>query len=268
MSIRFTCSNPGCGRTMHAPDGSGGKKARCPSCKAIVTIPAATGTEDDGTIKLADLPEDEAPQREAADYETRAEGLRVQTCAICGSEYPLGQTCPRCRPRRQIPSVRAGLGAQKYLIILVILLVFGGLMAGAAYVIKYLGVGGQQYAHSLIQAKDEAADVACEMNLDSIYKSLKTAAAAKEGKFPASLEELGYASSQLKCPAKNGGEFLYIPGQTESSPPKNVLMYEIVPVHEGKCNVLRVDGSISTLTPEQVNIAVATTRRSLAKPRN
>jgi hypothetical protein len=250
---------------MYAPDGSGGKKARCPSCKAVVTIPAATAAEDDGTIKLVDLPEDKAPKREAAGYETRAEGLRVQTCAICGSEYPLGQTCPRCRLRRQAPSRWAGSGARKYLTILAILLVFGALMAGAGYVIMNMAESGHQYTRNLMDARDYASDAACEMNLSSIYKSLKIAATSNGGRFPASLEELGYAGDQLRCPAKNGQQFLYIPGQTELSPAGNVLVYEISPTHEGKCNVLRIDGKINALTPEQVNIAISATRRNLAK---
>jgi RsiW-degrading membrane proteinase PrsW (M82 family)/phage FluMu protein Com len=36
MSISWHC---GCGKTLKAPDGSGGKRARCPACKEINTIP-------------------------------------------------------------------------------------------------------------------------------------------------------------------------------------------------------------------------------------
>lgn len=36
MSIDFTCS---CGKHLHAPDGTNGKKARCSKCGTIVTIP-------------------------------------------------------------------------------------------------------------------------------------------------------------------------------------------------------------------------------------
>jgi len=265
MSIHFTCPNHACGRAMRAPDGSAGKKARCPSCKTVVTIPVQSEAEEDGTIRLADLPEEDTPQREAGGYEPSAPGPRMQSCPVCGSEYPLGQACPRCRRSRQVPSGSSGWGMRKYLTILVVLIVFGGLLAAAGYVIKLAGETGHQYTRNLMDSKDYAADAACEMNLSSIYRSLKTAAAANEGKFPASLEDLGYASDQLKCPAKDGQKFLYFPGQTEQSPPKNVLVYEITPAHGGKCNVLRVDGSISTLTVEQVNIALGATRRSLER---
>ena len=39
MSISFDCHS--CGRTMRAPDGSEGKRARCPSCQEVVTVPSA-----------------------------------------------------------------------------------------------------------------------------------------------------------------------------------------------------------------------------------
>src|SRR4051812_17716873 len=36
MSISWHCS---CGKTLKAPEGSGGKRARCPACREINTIP-------------------------------------------------------------------------------------------------------------------------------------------------------------------------------------------------------------------------------------
>lgn len=262
MSIRFACS--GCGRTIHVPDGSEGKKARCPSCKAVVTVPAPSAAEDEGPIRLAE-PEEPAPSREADESESPAAGPRMQSCAVCGSSYPIGQTCPRCRPRRQMAATGGGFPTRKILTILVILIAFGGLMAVAGYIIKNMAETGHEYTSTLIETKERATEVSCEMNLSSIYKSLKIAAAANEGKFPATLEDLGYASDQLRCPAKNGDKYIYISGQNESSAPKNVLVYELAPAHEGKCNVLRVDGSISVLTPQQVSLAIAATRGNMTK---
>ncbi|MCK4282754.1 MAG: DUF1922 domain-containing protein, partial [Candidatus Brocadiae bacterium] len=43
MAIRFRCE---CGRKLSAADGSGGNKARCPSCGKAVTIPAASVLPD------------------------------------------------------------------------------------------------------------------------------------------------------------------------------------------------------------------------------
>jgi RsiW-degrading membrane proteinase PrsW (M82 family)/phage FluMu protein Com len=43
MSISWHCA---CGKTLKAPDGSGGKRARCPACKEINTIPTPAVVEE------------------------------------------------------------------------------------------------------------------------------------------------------------------------------------------------------------------------------
>ena len=61
MPIRFSCENPQCGRRMKAPDGTAGRKARCPACGTIQVIPSpeAAGVDpgasaaDDGMAALA-----------------------------------------------------------------------------------------------------------------------------------------------------------------------------------------------------------------------
>ncbi len=40
MMIEFTCT---CGKSLHAPEGSEGRKARCPRCGSIVTVPDGGG---------------------------------------------------------------------------------------------------------------------------------------------------------------------------------------------------------------------------------
>lgn len=52
MSIRFTCSQ--CSNFLSVPDEHAGKKARCPTCQEINTIPVATAT-------LAANPDDSLP---------------------------------------------------------------------------------------------------------------------------------------------------------------------------------------------------------------
>ncbi len=46
-------------------------------------------------------------------------------------------------------------------------------------------------------------------------------------------------------------------------PGQNVLVYELNAVHEGRCNLLRVDGQMELLTPEQVQAAVTETKAQL-----
>ncbi|HVT80461.1 MAG TPA: PrsW family glutamic-type intramembrane protease [Phycisphaerae bacterium] len=51
MSIDFTCA---CGKTLHAPDGAGGKKARCPKCQAVVRVPEVEIGLEGGEYDLHD----------------------------------------------------------------------------------------------------------------------------------------------------------------------------------------------------------------------
>lgn len=47
MPIKFECA---CGNRVKAPDGSGGRRVRCPRCRAAVVVPGpATGGADLGT---------------------------------------------------------------------------------------------------------------------------------------------------------------------------------------------------------------------------
>lgn len=45
MPIEFPC--PQCGRTLRTPDGSSGKRAKCPSCEMVTTIPEASAPAAD-----------------------------------------------------------------------------------------------------------------------------------------------------------------------------------------------------------------------------
>jgi RsiW-degrading membrane proteinase PrsW (M82 family) len=44
MAIDFSCT---CGKSLHAPDGTQGRRARCPRCSTIVTVPAPAETNDE-----------------------------------------------------------------------------------------------------------------------------------------------------------------------------------------------------------------------------
>jgi hypothetical protein len=79
---------------------------------------------------------------------------------------------------------------------------------------------------------------------------------------PPSLEAIKSWSGDsrlFRCPEKGGPEYIYIPGQGGDMPATNVLVYEPVPVHEGRCNVLLLGGQIELLTPEELKAAVAAT---------
>ena len=99
----------------------------------------------------------------------------------------------------------------------------------------------------------------------TIRQNLRMYSIEKES-FPPSLEALaewGADPRQFRCPASEEQQYVYIPGQNENMPGQNVLVYELKPVHEGRCNLLRVDGQMELLTPEQVQAAVTETKARL-----
>ena len=63
MAIRFKCSS--CGREVTAPDDAAGRKGRCPHCGQSNEIPSVpAGEQDDGTIPLAPIDEEEEHRRQ------------------------------------------------------------------------------------------------------------------------------------------------------------------------------------------------------------
>ena len=63
--IRFACEH--CGKPVRVPEAAGGKKGRCPFCKAVVDIPppgtaaAEAGAELAAAAALAEAGADETP---------------------------------------------------------------------------------------------------------------------------------------------------------------------------------------------------------------
>ena len=60
MAIDFYCT---CGRLLNAPDGSGGKTVRCPSCKAKLIVPRPEGSD---AIDLVVTRQDDSPRLKPA----------------------------------------------------------------------------------------------------------------------------------------------------------------------------------------------------------
>lgn len=96
MPIQFKCNQ--CGRKLQAPDSAAGRRAKCPDCGTVMTIPGdvydaeevavaeevipATRQEGEGAYGLAEP----APRREEADR---------TPCAMCGELIPAGAA--KCR---------------------------------------------------------------------------------------------------------------------------------------------------------------------------
>ena len=103
--------------------------------------------------------------------------------------------------------------------------------------------------------------------MNQIYQILQMYSMA-EDKLPASYEDLVNEvgdSRVFQCSEPNTPHYSYIPGQTLSSPPDNILLYEPAAAHQGKCMVLRVSGKVEALTPEEVEAAIAQTNAHLLR---
>jgi len=179
---------------------------------------------------------------------------------------------------RKKESIRAKLARRNFLpvrpadshggtiINIVTAIIFFGLIALAVlWVIKNVGQAGQQYTEGMIKTQNKAITVKCQMNLRAIGQNIQIYAISNDS-FPPSLEaliEFSGSTQLFQCPDPEGGKYVYIPGQNSSMPPTNILLYEPKPVHDGRCNVLRLDLQIELLDPEQVQQAVAQTLAGL-----
>ncbi len=145
--------------------------------------------------------------------------------------------------------------------------VFFGLLAYAVlWIIKTTGQAGQQYSNAMIETKHKALAIKCESNLRAIWQSIQMYGMSNDGLPPTqqALEDYcGYGSRLFHCDDPNAPEYVYIPGQRLDMPPTNVLLYEPIPVHEGKCSVLFLGGQMAMLSPKELKLAVEATEAGL-----
>ena len=92
-----------------------------------------------------------------------------------------------------------------------------------------------------------------------------------DGKFPPTLETLietaDVSPKSLVSPRKpngfDGASYIYIAGQTTSSPPTNILAYENPEFPADKINVLYVDGHVAAVGRPQFEKELAKTQKQL-----
>jgi hypothetical protein len=70
MPIAFNCQH--CGKTIKAPDGTGGKHGACPGCKKPVQVPLPKAPDDD-ELRVAPLLEEEDKRIRESIWEQREE---------------------------------------------------------------------------------------------------------------------------------------------------------------------------------------------------
>jgi len=144
--------------------------------------------------------------------------------------------------------------------------VFFGLMGlGIWWVVKQWGQAAEQYTGAMIDAKHDALSVKCQMNMRTIGQNIQMFAISNDG-LPESLEELrrwSGSSEMFRCPAPDGADYVYIPGQTSDMSDSNILVFEPNAVHDGRAGVLLLGGTVGLLTPDQLDQALAQTQAEL-----
>ncbi len=146
---------------------------------------------------------------------------------------------------------------------------FGLLILAVSWAIKQWGQATEEYTGAMIGAKHDALSVKCQMNMRTIGQNIQMFSISNDG-LPASLEELRQwsgGSGVFQCPAPDGSEYVYIPGQSGRFSDSNILVYEPNAVHDGRCGVLVLGGSVGLLSPEQLDTALDRTEAELRSPR-
>lgn len=146
--------------------------------------------------------------------------------------------------------------------------IFFGLIAfGVLWVIRQVGQATQQYSEVMVTTTDRASALKCQMNMRSIYQSLQLYV-LENGTFPSSQQELvDYCgdSRLFHCNEPNAPMYVYLAPCRGDVPATNVLLYEPVPVHEGRSTVLFANGQIALLAPDELKQAIDATLATLDK---
>ncbi len=95
MSIEFHCEH--CGKSVRAPDETGGKHGKCPSCHQSVYIPMPS----DQVEPLDISPVDQTEERERA--RLRKEALQLQRDLLEERELPTGLAAQQALPAAGVP---------------------------------------------------------------------------------------------------------------------------------------------------------------------
>ncbi len=103
MPISVTCQD--CGKGLKAPDALAGKKAKCPQCRAVISIPAAVVDAEEITDDRFDDSDDDEADAPARPPEKR------KPCPMCGEL--ISATAAKCRYCGEIFDSRVGRGQRR-----------------------------------------------------------------------------------------------------------------------------------------------------------
>lgn len=94
MAITFNCA--ACGKSLTTTDDKAGRKAKCPGCGEVVTVPGPPVDEELGDAEdRGEVDDNEFGNLPARSAPTRDSGSK--TCPMCGAENPRrAKTCTAC----------------------------------------------------------------------------------------------------------------------------------------------------------------------------
>ena len=146
---------------------------------------------------------------------------------------------------------------------------FGLLALGIFWLCKAWGQATHDYGRAMIQATETATALKCEMNMNSVWQCIE-AHLTESDELPSSREDLVRLcgdSRLLRCDEPNGLPYVYVAGQRPNMPGSNVLVYEPIPVHQGRSAVLFLSGRVDMLDPNSLRRAVQETQSQISRSR-
>ncbi len=250
MAIRFNCDNPDCGREVRAPDGTEGKKAKCPHCGKVQVIPAVAppGPSPFSAEGLAPAPAKAKPKHRRGTAAGTHKKTYVQESRNVGLYVKIGL----------LAAVLAGAVVG----FVVVFKLLAKKTPGDRPLADPTGIG--RYMGGIFGAKHATESVVSMAgNLRLIQQALESYYVTN-GEYPLELKDLvadGLNPAALHAPDRDEQAYAYIPYQYKTMPGDNILVYEETPIHLDKCNVIRLDGRVETLTVEQLKAALEKTKR-------
>ncbi|MCK4658652.1 MAG: DUF4190 domain-containing protein [Phycisphaerae bacterium] len=264
MSTPFRC--PACGELI-AADVAPGQQVRCGACEAVVTVPAM-----DTPPMSAPPPGMSYPDGGGPPVQT---GLAVAAlvCGIAGLVIclPAGIVgvimgiVALLRANRE-PQRYGGKG-----------LAIGGICTGGLSLLM-VPLMIAILLPSLSRARELSKRLVCASNLSGVGMAMDIYASQSNGEFPPDLQILidngDVSYKQFICPSSNAvpGDpintcYIYIPGQTNLSNSRNVLIYEKPENHtDDGANVLFADGHCTFVEPySRVEDMVRETKQRIAE---
>lgn len=259
MAIYFHCVNPSCGRSVRAPDSAGGKPSRCPFCRTVQNVPPTSRVED--MVPMSETPPAGSPAIHAV--------------------------LPAQAARKVQPTEHQRSTFHRKLIIGAIIVVALVIVGGAVLMFwpdekkdRREGSSGggttQPSGVALTPTNTPTASgnpiasylgtLSASMNMAKMAASMETLKAVGNGivlyggmnedKRPASLGDMVKANvitaEILVSPGDRSRKIVYILDQTASSPGENIQAYDPVVYVGSKVPVLRLNGAVETLSPDEL----------------